>query len=241
MKNLLVFLLGVVIGLAIVWAVIWYNPLDRGAIDVPIDVDERTLVLEYDSPISGSIYYVNSGLEKLPRNPASQDALFFPSQRGAHVSVHALKNRRGEPVALGIKHFALAEDTALLPARAHVNGAWQILIPGAGGFFIESQENYWPFLRAVLLPAAFGNGNWQGRYESDSTIGPTGTFEAVMVGASGLFADRTGLAKETLAVTEFSLHAVGGPPTAFGTLTVVPEDPQVEVDPADDPINLPSE
>ncbi|MEM8982078.1 MAG: hypothetical protein AAGC71_03570 [Pseudomonadota bacterium] len=224
MKTLIGFLIGTLLGLALVAAAVWYNPLDRGAIDVPIDNNERTLHLQYDSPLHGSIFYTNSGVEGLPRNPVTLKPLPFRAQRFAHVGVFTLSNRRGEPVAIGIKHLALAESTRLLPAIAPANSVWQVVVPGAGSFFVDSVENYWPFLHDVLLPAvAADDGRWRGRFEGDTTIGPKGTLEAVMTGATGLFRDRNGLAKERLQLDAFSTQAGEAASSAFATLTIVPD------------------
>lgn len=239
MRVVLVFLAGMLLGLALVVAALWFNPLDRGAIDVPIDPSERSLVLAYDSPISGSLYYANSGVEGVPGNPAIVDPLDYPAQRGAHVAVQPFMNQRGDVVGIGIKHFALAESSQLAPPRVTIASAWQVLIPGAGSFFVAQEENYWPFLQEVLIPAALGDGSWRGRYAGDTTIGPKGTLEGLMFGASGLFQGRTGVAKETLQLDRFSLLASGGPATAYATMLVVPD--AVEVAPADDPLNPPSE
>ncbi len=240
MRRLIAFLFGLLLGVGVVLAGIWYNPLGRDAIDVPINVTDNALILNYDSPISGSVFYVNSGLERLPRNPGSQDALYYPTQRGANVSVHVLKNRRGEPVGLGIKYFALNEASRVLPTSLVADSSWQVAIPGAGSFFIESQENYWPFVRAVLLPAALGDGRWEGRFSADSTVGPKGTFEANFYGGSGVLAGRRGVASESFELERFSLRTTGEPATPFGVLTVVPE-PLTVAAPADDPVNPPSE
>ncbi|MEM1263223.1 MAG: hypothetical protein AAGH76_12560 [Pseudomonadota bacterium] len=224
MKTVIGFLIGLAAGLALVVAAVWYNPLDRGAIDVPIDSNERTLHLQYDSPLHGSIFYTNSGVEGLPRNPVTEKPLPFRAQRFAHVGVFVLSNRRGEPVGVGVKHLALAESTRLLPAIAPVNSVWQVVVPGAGSFFVESEENYWPFLHDVLLPAVSADdGRWRGRFEGDTTIGPKGTLEAVMTGATGLFRDRTGVAKERLQLQTFSTQAGEVASSAFGTLTIVPD------------------
>lgn len=213
MRYLFALLLGFLAGVAVVAAVVYYNPATATNESVITrTTDGVNLELLYGSQSGDALAYTNSGSSHWPRVPAAVADLWHPALVGVHVAVHPLQNGRGEPVGVGVKFFQLSEDTRLLRGEVLVDSAWSVMLPGAGSLFVEQDENYWPFVRAVGLPAWLdGNKRWQGEFRSELTVGPRGTLEGVVVGASGVMRDRLGEARESMSVQSYGLGASHDP------------------------------
>jgi hypothetical protein len=93
--------------------------------------------------------------------------------------------------------------------------------------FIEQTENYWNYLRGIVLPAYRSSAKtWQGAWHGNLTAGPGALGTAKVTGSSGEFSGLEMLAVESLTVRTW--RAAGGPLAAEGQLLI--EVPREKVD-----------
>jgi hypothetical protein len=111
----------------------------------------------------------------------------------------------------------LSEKTRLLSGKALVDSIWYVYLPGRGAFFLEQTENYWDYLRSVVLPAYRSSANaWKGSWLGNVTAGPGALGTARVTGSSGEFEGMEMLAVESILVKAWRVE--GGPVAAEGRL-----------------------
>ena len=135
------------------------------------------------------------------------------------IAVVRLNDSRGEAVGIGIKFSSDSEQTALINSQALVNSAWHIYIPGQGTLLIDQVENYWSYMREIVVPARWSSGdNWKGSYFRIVTQGPGALGTARVTGGNGIFAGMSSEAVESLTARAYS--AIEGPVSMSGSLTI---------------------
>jgi hypothetical protein len=133
--------------------------------------------------------------------------------------VTLLENARGEPVGLGIKFSSKSEQSSLISSRALVNSAWHIYVPGRGTLLVDQVENYWSYLRDIVVPARWSSGDsWKGSFFRIMTQGPGALGTGRVSGGSGEFAGMSSEAVESLTARAYS--SVLGPVSMDGNLTI---------------------
>ncbi len=206
MKTIIAFLVGLALGVALVVAAIFYNPWAANNDLVPLKEDSSALTLRFAGHVGGALVHLNSGLERLPQVPADAERLWHSTHKGNHVLLHVLENSAGEIAGYGVKMAAWSEDSRVLPPRALVASNWNVVVPGLGSFFVAQNENYWPLLREVILPAT-QQGEWKGSFAGDLTVGPRGTLEGEFTGASGVLRGQRGVARESVSAQQYTLDS----------------------------------
>lgn len=222
MKFLVSFVIGLVLGVGAALVGVYMGPLGAQNDDVPIKMDDSSLQLAFDGHLSGALVHLHSGLERLPQVPADLEALWNPAHRGNHALVHALTNDANEVVAYGVKFGAWSEQARVFPPAAIFESNWQVIAPELGSFFVAQRENYWPLMRAAIIPAA-KDGEWRGNFIGDTTVGPRGTLEGEFIGASGVLRGQRGVASESIAAKALALASQHTTGTVTHTLTIVPD------------------
>jgi hypothetical protein len=120
---------------------------------------------------------------------------------------------------LGIKIASAGEGTRLLGGKVLINSVWYVYLPGRGSFFVGQTENYWDYLRDIVLPAYRSSaGIWKGIWTGNTTVGPGASGTAKVVGGSGEFDGLEMLGVESLSVQTWRVS--GGPLAANGQLTI---------------------
>jgi hypothetical protein len=99
------------------------------------------------------------------------------------------------------------------------NSVWHVYLPGQGTFMIDQTENFWTYIRDVIIPAHWSSGdNWRGNYHGITTSGPGSLGTARVTGGSGIF---HGLISESVeSVTARGYSAVSGPVSVTGSLAI---------------------
>ncbi|MGY8793666.1 MAG: hypothetical protein ACKVJN_00830, partial [Woeseiales bacterium] len=88
-----------------------------------------------------------------------------------------------------------------------------------GTFLIDQTENYWAYLRDVVIPAYWSSSdNWRGTYHSIMTNGPGSLGTARLTGGSGMYADSISEAVESRTARGYS--STVGPISMSGSLSV---------------------
>jgi len=227
-KYLTVLLLGLVTGVAIALAILFYNPLTAQRSLSPLAVSDRQQIsLRYSAVAEDSIIITNNGgSSRLQPNPVKVQQLWEATISKTDVLVTLLHDSRNESVGIGVKYSSRSERTRLLNGEALVDSTWYIYLPGKGSMLIEQSENHWAFLREVVIPAHWNSGNkWRGNWYGTITNGPGALGTASVYGGSGIYKGLNSEAIETHTAKAYSTDV--GPVAMEGRLTI---DLSVEVD-----------
>ena len=220
MKYGLSLLGGVVTG-AILFALgMFFNPFAETLMVSPLAVsNEEQLDFSYTAVPGETILYTDNGETHITPHPGRVAELWEPAIVDTRFSVVLLNDGRGETAALGIKFSSDSEQTAIINSKALVNSAWHIYVPGQGTLLIDQVENYWPYLREIVVPARWSSGdNWIGSFFRIVTEGPGALGTARVTGGAGNFAGLSSEAVETLTARAYSANA--GLVSANGGLTI---------------------
>jgi hypothetical protein len=196
------------------------NPLTSPPALSPLAVSQNPLMLlKYSGVPADAILVTNDGESRVRPSPSGVAQLWEPAIEHSSIAVVPLTDVRGEQVGLGIKFSSLSESTRLLSGQANVDSAWHVFLPGKGSFFVGQRENYFDFLRQVVLPAEWGQGkNWKGQWRQNVTSGPGMLGTATVTGGSGMFDGLVADGIETHAARAYSARI--GPVALEGELAI---------------------
>lgn len=229
MKYVLALLLGLATGGALFAVGLAYNPLFGNEELSPLAVtDSQTLILGYPVVTTESVLYTNDGESRVRPHPEKVLQLWEAPIRQSSVAAVVLWDSRNQTTGLGFKFASTSEGTRLLDGRAIVDSVWYVYLPGRGSLFIEQTENYWDFLRDVVLPAYRSSSNtWRGQWLGNITEGPGALGTAKVTGGSGDFLGHSMLGVESMTVRAW--HADRGVIAGEGQLVIeLPTDPAIE-------------
>jgi hypothetical protein len=230
MKYLVSLLVGMAVGAAAFFALLYYNPLTSQTKLSPLSVtDDEVISLNYSAVATDSLIYTNDGESQVMPHPAKVLQLWEQPVRKTDALATVLRDSRNQVAGIGLKFSSDSESTNILNGEAIVDSVWHVYLPGRGSFFIEQQENYWAYLREVVLPAHWSSGdNWRGTWNGNLTSGPGALGTSRVVGGSGEFAALETVGVESLLAKAYSVEQ--GPVAVTGELSI--EIPRTEVVPA---------
>lgn len=202
MKYIVALFLGLLSGAALFVVGLAYNPFVTQWSLSPLDVSNaQTVTLGYSAVASDAIMYTNDGESRINPHPEKVLQLWEAPIRKTSAMATVLRDARNQPTGLGIKFSSASEDTRLFEGRALTNSVWYVYLPGRGGFFIEQSENYWGYLRDIVVPAYRSSADtWKGTWLGNMTSGPGALGTAKVSGSSGDFLDLEMLGVESLSV-----------------------------------------
>lgn len=220
MRFLFVLILGMLVGGGVAIALLYYNPITAQASLSPLSVSEQQQVsLNYSAVSDHAIVYTNNGESRMIPHPAKVLQLWEAPIRQTDVLVTLLRDARNEPAGFGIKFSSRSERTRVLNGEALVDSVWYVFLPEQGTLLIAQSENYWNFLRDIVVPAHWGSGNgWKGNWHGTITNGPGALGTARVHGGSGSFSGLESEAIETLSAKAYSAEM--GPVAMEGQLTI---------------------
>jgi hypothetical protein len=229
MKYLISLLLGLLVGAALFAVGVIYNPLFSQRALSPLSVtDSQTVTLGYSAVANDSIIYSNDGESRISPHPEKVLQLWEASIRQTSAMATVLLNGRSQTAGVGIKFASLSESTRLMAGQALVDSVWYVYLPGRGALFIEQTENYWSYVRDIVVPAYRGSANtWAGAWLGNVTSGPGALGTAKVTGSSGEFDGLETMGVETLSMRAW--RADGGPLAADGRIIIeLPSDTSAE-------------
>jgi len=229
MKYILALLLGLVTGGALFAAGLAYNPLFGNAELSPLAVtDSQTVLLGYPAVTTESIVFTNDGESRVQPHPEKILQLWEAPIRQTSVMAVVLWDGRNQTAGLGFKFASTSESTRLLDGRAIVDSVWYVYLPGRGSLFIEQTENYWDFLRDIVMPAYRSSADaWRGQWRGNMTAGPGALGTAKVTGGAGDFLGQTMLGVESQSVRAW--HVDRGVIAGEGQLVIeLPTNPSIE-------------
>jgi len=220
MKYLITLLVGMVIGVVLFVLLLYYNPFVGNPSVSPLVVSKLDLVnFSYSLVASDSIVFTNDGESHMQPHPAKVLQLWEPAVKKTRALVTILTDSRGQPAGLGVKFSSDSEKTRLINAEVLVDSVWYIYSPEHGTFFVDQTENFWPYLRDIVVPARLSAGDsWRGSWHGIMSVGPGALGIARVTGGTGDFADTDAEAVESITVRAYS--AVTGPVAMTGNLTI---------------------
>jgi len=229
MKYLISLLFGLLCGIALFAAALIFNPFSSPSGLSPLAVTKsQTVSLTFAGTAAESIIYSNDGESRIAPHPEKVPQLWEAPIRRTSAMATVMHDGRDQTVGVGIKFSSWSEQTRLLEGMAIVDSVWYVYLPGRGGFFVEQSENYWDYLRGIVLPAYRSSANtWKGTWIGNLTAGPGALRTARVIGSSGEFEDLDMLGVESVSVRAWRVD--GGPVAADGRLVVeFPEDRTAE-------------
>lgn len=223
--------LGLVTGALVFVLLLYFNPLSKQQALSPLSVSQNEVItLNYSAVPADSLVYTNDGESQVEPYPAKVLQLWEATIRNSDATAMVLNDSRGQPVGIGIKFSSDSESTNVLNGQAIIDSVWHIYMPGRGSLFVEQSENYWAYLRDVVIPAYWSSGdNWRGLWNANVTAGPGALGTANVVGGSGEFDGLRAAAVETLSAKAYSVDQ--GPVALEGSLAVELPRPEPELIP----------
>ena len=223
MKYLLTGVIGFVFGAAIALGLLYVDPFTQEAGPAPLDSDS---VFSYGSPVTSGLVFTHGGRLRLPVRPDGVPDLWEATIDASALSVLVLRGADGSPAALASRVSYPDEETELLAHGALLNDQWLISVPGQGSILISSQSNWWPFLKESLIPVWYLRRPWAGPAVLTPTVGPAPGGLAVVQGASGSFAGRSGSGSERYQIEQFD--SLVGPRQAYAEIAWRLDEPATE-------------
>ncbi|MDJ0812667.1 MAG: hypothetical protein QNJ23_02995 [Woeseiaceae bacterium] len=208
MRYLVALLLGLAVGVAAFLALLYFNPMTTRNHLSPLSVsDNQVITFNYSAVATDAIVYTNDGESQVIPHPAKVLQLWEPTVRRSDALATVLRDGRNAPAAIGIKFSSDSERTNVLNGEAIVDSVWHVYAPGQGTLFVEQRENYWDFLRDIMIPARWSSGdNWRGNWNGSITSGPGALGTSRVFGGSGIFAGIETDAVESLSAKAYSVE-----------------------------------
>jgi hypothetical protein len=219
-RHLAALIIGLLLGAVAASALLFYNPLAAQNSLSPLSVSDQEIIsLGYSAVAADAIVYTNGGESTVQPHPVKVQQLWEAPIRRTDVLVTVLADSRNNPAGIGIKFTSDSEQTRIINGEALVDSAWHILLPGRGSLFVAQTENYWNFLRQIVVPAYWSSGDsWKGSWHGNTTVGPGSLGTARVSGGYGEYAGLESEAVEALSARAYSVSA--GPVAMEGRLTI---------------------
>ncbi len=220
MKYLISMSVGMLIGIVLFVLGFYYNPFVGSPVVSPLAVSDLELVeLSYSMVASDSIVFTNDGESHVKPHPSKVLQLWEPTVSQTQGLVTILTDSRGEPAGLGVKFSSDSEETALMNGEVLVDSVWHIYLRDRGTIFIDQTENFWPYVREIVIPARLSSGdNWRGTWYGILSAGPGALGTARVTGNTGVLSGVESEAIESITARAYS--AVTGPIGMTGNLTI---------------------
>lgn len=220
MKYVIALILGILTGAVAAAALLVYNPFAGNRELTPLSVSDQTLMqFNYSAVAERTIAYTNDGESTIKPYPAKVLQLWEAPVRHTDAMITTLSDSRGRQVGFGVKYMSDSEKTNILNGEALIDSVWHIVLPGRGTLFVEQTENYWDFLRNVVLPSYTSSADsWKGTWSGNLTAGPGALGTAMVTGGSGEFASRSAEAVESVTAKAYSTRV--GPVSVDGQIMI---------------------
>ena len=193
-KYLFALLVGLAVGVTAFLALLYYNPLTTQQGLSPITVTDNDVIkLGYSAAAEDTLVYTKYGESSIDPHPDPHPAkvlqLWEKPIRQTRAMATVLTDSRGQTAGIGIKFSSDSESTNILNGELIVDSIWHIYMPERGSLFVAQTENFWTYVREIVIPAYWSSADsWRGIWRGDVTAGPGARGTASVVGGSGEFA-----------------------------------------------------
>ena len=165
-RYLLPLLAGILMGFVLMFGYLYYNPMSAANNLSPLSVTENEVVrLNYSAVAQDALIYTNNGESQIAPHPTKVQQLWEAPIRLTTAMVTVLADGRGQVAGIGVKFSSHSENTSILNGEILMDSVWHIYLPARGSLFIEQSENYWNYIRDIVVPARWSSGdNWRGSW-----------------------------------------------------------------------------
>lgn len=219
-KYLISLLIGILAGFGLLFTGLYYNPLNSYDDLSPLSVTDNELIsLNYSAVAKDSLVYTNDGESQVEPHPAKVLQLWEAPIRRTTAMATVLRDSRGQLAGIGIKFSSDSERSNVLDGKALKDSVWHIYLPERGSLFVEQTENYWAYIREIVLPARWSSSDsWRGTWRDNITAGPGALGTARVIGGSG---ELNGINSEAVeALTAKAYSVAQGPVAIRGELSI---------------------
>lgn len=193
------FVAGCLGGVVLAAALLYLNPLSAQRTPA---VDSTTLLSYEFGP--GTLSFTHSDQLGFDLQPRDIPALWESTIKRTMLGTFVLNDLQGEPVGVASRALKLSSRSNPLLRGIVVADHWLVTVPGAGSYFIESEENLWPVIRDTFVDVNLLGGEWDGSQLYQLSVGPDERGAATIVGASGRFAGVEGVAVHAIEVDSYT-------------------------------------
>lgn len=221
MKYAIALVVGIVFGVLAFFVGFYNNPFVGRAELSPLAVSESGLNnLSYSAVSAKSIIFTNDGESISAPHPGKVAELWEPTVNKSELIVTSLIDSRGILAGIGVKMSTPSETTRLIDSKVIVDSVWHVYLPGRGTLAVYQQENWFAYLRDIVVPARRSSSDsWRGTWSRNMTVGPGALGTAVVSGMGGSFDGMQSEAVESLNARAYS--SLQGPVQMTGTLSVI--------------------
>jgi hypothetical protein len=219
-RYLLALIAGFVAGVMLFATLVYFNPITATAPLSPLLVGSNEIIsLTYSVAADEAIVYSNNGERRVKPNPDRVQELWEAPIRRSSARAVVMRDAAGNTTGIGFKFASDSESTRLVNGEALSNSAWHVYLPGRGTFFMEQVENYWHYIRDIVVPAYWSSADsWKGNWNSTMTAGPGPLGSGRVSGGAGEFKGLVTAGIESLNAKAFSLSR--GAVAVTGQLTI---------------------
>ena len=198
MKYVVSLLFGLVLGVAVGAALLYFNPLTQSQ-SSPLSNPQRTLAytLGADTWLS-----THDGRLELPVVPKEAPRLFEDGIRGAWLAAFPLKDESQKVLVAATRISVPSQESEFLHAGLVVEDYWLISAPGAGSLFVHARSNQWPLVRDTVVDVDLLGRSFDGPEQYDPTRGPASD-GAEVFGLTGAYQGKRGSARERLSLPSY--------------------------------------
>ncbi len=211
---------GMAVGLGLMFGFLYNNPMSTANTLSPISVTDNEVVrLNYSAVAQDALIYTNDGEAEIAPHPAKVQQLWEAPVRLTTAMVTVLADSRGQVAGIGVKFSSRSEQTNILRGEVLMDSVWHIYLPARGSLFMEQSENYWGYIRDIVVPARWSSGdNWRGSWLGNITAGPGALGTAAVAGGSGQFQYMDTEGVESFSAKAYSVEH--GPVAMTGELAI---------------------
>jgi len=211
---------GMAVGLGLMFGFLYYNPMLTANTLSPISVTDNEVVrLNYSAVAQDVLIYTNDGEAQIAPHPAKVQQLWEDPVQHTTAMATVLNDSRGRVAGIGVKFSSPSEQTNILRGKILTDSVWHIYLPARGSLFIEQSENYWGYIRDIVVPARWSSGdNWRGSWLGNITAGPGALGTAAVAGGSGQFQYMNTEGVESFSAKAYSVEH--GPVAMTGELAI---------------------
>ena len=170
-KYLFALIFGMAVGAVVFLGLLYLNPLTVQQRLSPITVTDNDVVkLGYSAAAQDMLVYTNDGESRVDPHPAKVLQLWEAPIRKTRAIATVLTDSRGQAAGIGIKFSSDSESTNILSGQAIVDSVWHIYMPERGSLFVSQTENFWTYVREIVIPAYWSSADsWRGIWRGNVT------------------------------------------------------------------------
>ena len=205
MKYFITLILGLLAGVALALAGLYFNPLTQESAGEPFADPHLSYV--YTSPVSNATFLSHGGGLRVAPRPSDAPKLWEDAITDLVGMVMLLGDSATGTQVVASRLAMLSEQSNLLTPGVRLQNYWIISLPGEGSLFAAHDQNLWPMLKGVWLPAWYDGAEWTGSATFIPAAGPRASGAGHVIGATGHLAGRRGSMFERYTLRAVSAEA----------------------------------